>query len=80
MAVILHHELTMPVGRLHASRKCKLHLPLRKVVACRTLDLQQSLLARLGRATQSAQAPFEGAQSGQYGSQEGAFKVVSHPP
>ena len=77
--MILHHELAVPVGRLHASGKCNVHLPLRKIVSCRTCDLQQSLLAKLGRATQSAQAP-KGALAAQYDAQESAFEVVSHPP
>ena len=56
LAVVLHHELTVPVGRLHPSGKLNVHAPVRKIVHCRTHDLQQSLLAMLGRATQSLAA------------------------
>ena len=76
--MILHHELTVPVG-LHVSGKCNVHLPLRKIVACRTCDLQQSLLAKLGHATQSAQAP-KVALAAQYDAQESPFEVVSNLP
>ena len=56
LAVVLHHELTIPVGRLHPSGKLNVHAPVRKIVHCRTHDLQQSLLAMLGRATQALAA------------------------
>ena len=54
--MVLHHELTVPVGRLHPSGKLNVHAPVRKIVHCRTHDLQQSLLAMLGRATQTLAA------------------------
>ena len=54
--MVLHHELTVPVGRLHPSGKLNVHAPMRKIVHCRTHDLQQSLLAMLGRATQTLAA------------------------
>ena len=53
LAVVLHHELTLPVGRLHPSGKLNVHAPVRKIVHCRTHILQQSLLAMLGHATQT---------------------------
>ena len=34
--MVLHHELTVPVGRLHHSGKLKVHIPVRKIVHCRT--------------------------------------------
>ena len=77
--MVLHHELTIPVGRLHRSGKLKVHMPVRKIVHCRTHDLQQSLMCKLGRATQSAQAR-EGALLVRNVREEGPCDVVSTLP
>ena len=74
--VVLHHELTVPVGRLHHSGKLKVHVPVRKIVHCRTHDLQQSLMCKLGRATQNFQAT-EGALLVRNVREESPFEVVS---
>lgn len=73
---MLHHELTVPVGRLHHSGKLKVHVPVRKIVHCRTHDLQQSLMCKLGRATQSFQAA-EGPLLVRNVREESPFDVVS---
>lgn len=75
-AVVLHHELTLPVGRLRSSRKVNVHAPVRKIVHCRTHDLQQSLLAKLGRATQNLQA-IQGSGAVMHAIEERPFEVVS---
>ena len=74
--MVLHHELTVPVGRLHHSGKLKVHMPVRKIVHCRTHDLQQSLMCKLGRATQNFQAT-EGALLVRSIREEAPFEVVS---
>ena len=74
--MVLHHELTVPVGRLHHSGKLKVHVPVRKIVHCRTHDLQQSLMCKLGRATQNFQAT-EGAVLVRNAREESPFEVVS---
>ena len=76
--VVLHHELTVPVGRLHRSGKLKVHVPVRKIVRCRTHDLQQSLMCKLGRATQNFQAT-EGALLVRSLGEESPFEVVGAP-
>ena len=76
LAVVLHHELTVPVGRLHPSGKLNVHAPVRKIVHCRTHDLQQSLLAMLGRATQSI-AASQGTAVASGLAEERPFEAVS---
>ena len=73
--MVLHHELTVPVGRLHRSGKLKVHVPVRKIVRCRMHDLQQSLMCKLGRATQNFQAT-EGALLVRSLGEESPFDVV----
>ena len=48
MTVLLHHELTVRVGLFTKKKKVLLHMPARKIVRCRTRELHQSLLLKLG--------------------------------
>ncbi len=74
--MVLHHELTVPVGRLHHSGKLKVHIPVRKVVHCRTHELQQSLMCKLGRATQNLSTTEEAIVIREM-REENPFEVVS---
>jgi hypothetical protein len=59
--VVLHHELSLRLGWPSAAGggKLRLHVPARKLVACRTRELHQSLLLKLGRAGAAAAAASE---------------------
>lgn len=48
LTVLLHHELTVRVGLFRKEKKVLLHVPARKIVRCRTRELHQSLLVKLG--------------------------------
>ncbi len=48
LTVLLHHELTVRVGLFTKTKKVLLHVPARKIVRCRTRELHQSLLVKLG--------------------------------
>lgn len=61
LTVVLHHELSLRLGPRASpdGSKLRLHVPARKLVACRTRELHQSLLLKLGRAGAAAAAAAE---------------------
>ena len=81
LAVLLHHELTVPCGFFKKDKKILLHMPARKIVRCRTRELHQSLLVKLGSSLLEKRESLEPHQAAHFIARDVAVHMVSlkHP-
>lgn len=77
LAVLLHHELTVPCGFFKKDKKMLLHMPARKIVRCRTRELHQSLLVKLGSCLLEKRESLEPHQAAHFIARDVAVHMVS---